>query len=247
MTHFGTCPRCQSVLEKDQVFSGISVCHCGWTGSDTQEDFEKQKDTQVIKALVGFALAIALVLGFSVWTKSSHGFLPYTEFKISLNLATVKDAEKLANVCRTQKNIACVKDAYLYLASKDLLKRNDWMKELARTLYFMGDYPSSVQAYSSYFNATGVAASEKDEQSQYYYAKSLEKSGATKDAIMHYKEVLTYDKDSINLNATKGLVQLLISERRYKEARAIIRKFKRSTRSDIRKHFSQEMKILKYI
>lgn len=216
------CPRCGASLTADRLVNGQAICACGWYAEKNQNRAERKTSRQTVLAMLSAAvvfLGIAVHLinwgpeGFSVaaiYLKRAVGGLDESGYL------------KLNRTCVALAKWNCAKQSY-----RDLYKLKAEAKYLGELAYLEQRTSEAEQAtvtFERYFKAGG-----RDPMMLLRYARLLEAAGRDDDALNIYEAACQAQPPGVlPVQATSGLVKILIKHGQFSAARARIKAFHES-------------------
>ena len=216
MSFTSLCPRCGSEIKN--AHSGIAVCGCGW--SDDSHVVQARVKAEKNVVLVLFLSSMALVLAYvHMVSWGSYAFqIPFTRAAQMTGMLSPAGYEELATACIGLNKFSCAESALLSAYQKS--NQPIYLAKLARFQVRQNKIADAHNSYNAYFKAGG-----QDGEIMIQFAKVLEIENQNKDAIHYYKSSIAARPEVLPIQATSGIVRILMKEGRYKEAYARIIQF----------------------
>jgi tetratricopeptide (TPR) repeat protein len=145
--------------------------------------------------------------------------------------------DKLAKACIGINKWSCAENAMLRSFEKS--KDPGALNRLAILHMQLGQPQKAIVQFESYFKAGG-----NDGRTMLAYAKLLELDKKYRDALKYYKSSISARPDALPVEATGGIIRILIKEGRYREAYAQITSFHKSA-ENAKGYFNTELTQLK--
>ena len=218
------CPRCQNRVSQERALEMIVVCnHCGFTSKEYETKLTGRAERTYVKGVI--LASIIMVLGFAHvvnWDKHWLTVIPLKSKQI-LGQASVKELYKLSVICKDRMKHSCVESTLKDLVAVD---PNDLsaLESLANIQRQLGKLDQASVSYGQYFERGGdlhVAA--------YHYAQVLQGLGRSDEALEYYDKALKLNPGEIQVTVTESYVELLMSLRKYREAKRVIDRIRRSS------------------
>ena len=182
---------------------------------------EKELEKRAIKSM--YIAAAVLVTGFmyvSSWGSYSMS-LPLIKLQQITGTLSPQGYEELAQACMSLGKYDCVREAYMggFKKSADPI----FFAKLGRFEARLGSLQPSINAYGSYFKLGGT-----DADATIQYAKLLEEANLLDEALKFYEAAIPARPEALPIQATAGIVRVMVKQGKYKEARERIMEFHRS-------------------
>ena len=205
------CPRCGTEFNQEHFTSGSVICACGWFDDSTETQATHKIENNTMKAMAAFG--VVFVLGFAhLGSWGNHALsIPFTKIGEFTGMLSADGYRDLAKTCIELNKWQCAEDAYVELASE----RGD-VEGLAQAGTLDAKLNKQQQAlslYQSYEKAGG-----KNSQSLLSYAKILEAASQDNEASRVYEKSIAANPTSLPVQATSGLVRIMIKHGQYAEA-----------------------------
>jgi tetratricopeptide (TPR) repeat protein len=194
---------------------------------------EKQK----VIALIATAVVLFLTyVHFAKWGEHALS-IPVMRLQQVTGILSAPGYEKLAAACIRVNKWSCAENALLksFEKSKDPAALN----RLAILHMQLGQPKKALVHFESYFKAGG-----DDGKTMLAYAKLLELDKKYRDALKYYNSSIASRPDVLPVEATGGIVRILIKEGRYRDAYAQITSFHKSA-ENAKGYFNTELAQLK--
>lgn len=211
MSFHGNCPQCGSHIPQDRYLNGTAICECGWTDSTSIKLRMLDVERKTIYGMIAGCLAIVAFYAHMVNWGSYAFAIPFVKLQQVTGTLSVQGARDLANVCIELNKWNCARNAYL-----GIYRSHGNVEGLADLGHFeirMGDAAAAMNAYAGYFKYGG-----KDGLAALDYAKVLESSGQVDRAIEYYDLSVKERPTKLPVQATAGIVRILIKQGKYEEA-----------------------------
>lgn len=215
-----SCPVCGTPTPPGQADRRFTCGTCGWEESGAPHRGGGQKRRVAAAGWLAMGLIIA---GVSIWQSVSWSpfffeALPL-RIKHTLGLATVDDLLALGALCNTLSRHHCSRTVYGSIIH-DRPDDPRVVANFAMALSNSGDFAGALPYYERYLALGGGAV-----DALYGYARTLRGVGRRDEAIRWYYG--TIQANPKLLDATAGLIELLIQGGRRVEALSVIRAFVR--------------------
>lgn len=205
------CPRCGTEFTSEHHSLGHVVCACGWIDETPVETASKSTEKKSIRAMAAFA--IVFVAGFAhLGSWGSHAFsIPFTKIAQITGTLSADGYRQLAQTCIDLNKWSCAEGAYMDLATS----RGDveGLAQLGSLEARLNKPAQAVAAYQAYEKHGGSTAT-----SLVAYGKVLEAMGNDAEAIRVYEKSIVAKPDALPIQATTGIVRLMMKQGRYAEA-----------------------------
>lgn len=225
------CPRCQEPMVS--LSPGLQICSCGWCGSEVHKRESRKVELKIIMTMVAITIFLCTsVHHVGTWGKNSASVVFY---KLKTIVAPApQDYRSFASICFTAHRWNCVEDAH---AEEYRLSKNPEVIAMQASLKLrLQDRAAATRLYARYFEVGG-----HDVDAKIAYAKILEMNENPEVALKFYSEAASETPaDLLPLEATSGLVRVLIGLGRYQQAKIEILKFHDSA-SNAKGYLNQEL------
>ena len=191
--------------------SGSAICTCGWFDHSTEIQATHKIETNSIKVMLVFG--VLFTLGFAHITSwGNHSLsIPFTKVAELTGLMSPDGYRDLAKTCIELNKWSCAETAYVELAQAGGVIEG---YALAGSLDArLNKIPQSVAAYQAYEKAGG-----KDAVALLNFGKILEASAQDNEATRIYEKSIAAKPDALPVQATTGIVRLMIKHGQYTEA-----------------------------
>lgn len=217
----GFCPQCNSLLNQENYSTGHAICGCGWFDKAVVEQATKRYEKRAISYMAAAVIVMALGFGHMLNWGAYAFSIPLIKVQKITGTLSKEGYHELAQACIAMNKWSCAKDTYI-----DLYKRtgdSSSLKDLAHLQTLLKDPKAAMSTYASYFQVGG-----RDGEAALEYAGLLEVQGYLPDAYKYYEFSIAARPETLPVEATKGIVRMLIKEGRYNEARERILAFHES-------------------
>lgn len=211
MKYHSFCPRCGTEFTQEHFASGSLICACGWHDETVEKQADKKLENLTIKAMIGFA--VVFTLGFAhVASWGNYAFsIPFTKAAEMTGMLSADGYRELAKTCITLNKWSCAEDAYTELAQErgdveGYAQAGDLDAKLSKPA-------QAQQFYQAYEKAGGHNA-----MSLLAYGKLLEAANNDGEAQRVYEKSIAAKPDALPVQATSGIVRLLIKHGQYADA-----------------------------
>jgi tetratricopeptide (TPR) repeat protein len=213
------------------------VCECGWYDRESEVDSNKKMESRKVVVLI--ATAISLCFSYVHLAKWGDDALsvPLMIFQDQVGLLSAQGYEKLAGACIKANKWSCAENAYAKSFEKS--KDASTLNKLATLQLQLGESKKATVQFSSYFKSGG-----KDGAAMLAYAKLLESEKNYKEALQFYRSSAISRTEVLPVQATGGIVRILIKKGRYTEAKSEITRFHKSA-ENAKGYFNTELAQLK--
>ena len=204
------CRKCGKSL---QLIGSHFLCE---QGHSEQFETKRQGKNVVAMSLVAVAVLVAgLFFHFFQW--GNHG--------LSVLLA---DEDKMVQICWELKKYDCVEDSYLSLYKNT--GDASYLSELGKLQFRRKNYEASRETYALYFSKE---TKPEDQESFYYYAHSLARTGKLDAAIEYFDDMLKSKPHVVMVTVVDSYLQILVANNRIKKARSVLQNLKKRSRSAV--------------
>jgi tetratricopeptide (TPR) repeat protein len=222
MSFHGNCPRCGTNIPQERYVSGMAVCECGWSDNTSARRYDLDVERKTIYGLIAGCLAIVAFYAHTVNWGSYALAIPFVKAQQITGTLSTPGYKELADVCITLNKWSCARNAYL-----DIYRKNGNVEGLADLGHFevrMGEVAGATNAYAGYFKYGG-----KDGVAALEYAKVLEQSNDVDHAIEFYELSIAQRPTKLPIQATAGVVRLMMKKGQYEQAYLRIVEFHKSS------------------
>lgn len=211
MTHLGCCPQCNQEIPADRYVSGAAVCKCGWFDPSPVIKRNAHTDKTVLKGMIGASIFLVVAYAHLMSWGSYAVAIPFVKLQQVTGTLSKAGYLELAQVCIDLNKFESAKNAYLdlYRSKRDI----DGLAGLAKLQVRLGETKQSMTAFHAYFNGGGT-----DMDVALKYARVLESENQLGEAVKMYQLAADSSGDLLPVQATTGLVRLLIKQGQYQEA-----------------------------
>lgn len=205
------CPRCGTEFTQTHFASGTTICSCGWFDESVEEQATKKIEGTTIKAMVGFS--VLFVLGFvHLGSWGNHAFsIPFVKAAEVTGLLSSDGLKDLAKTCTDLNKWECAETAYQEMAQD---RGNVEGLAMAANLDAKINKPQQAIAfYQAYEKAGG-----KNAMSLLAFAKLLEGASQDQEAQRVYEKSIAANPSTLPVQATSGIVHLMMKYGQYAQA-----------------------------
>lgn len=211
MSFHGNCPQCGTHIPQDRYETGAAICECGWTDNSPAKRFDGEVEKKTIMGMVVFCLALLAFYGHAMSWGSYAVAIPFVKLQQVTGTLSTQGYRDLADACIGLNKWSCARTAYLeiYTSNRD----PQGLADLGHFEVRLGNTPAALSAYASYFKVggkSGIASLE--------YGKVLETAGQADAAIAQYEESIKAREATLPIQATAGIVRILIKQGKYEQA-----------------------------
>jgi tetratricopeptide (TPR) repeat protein len=221
MSFLGTCPQCSTEIPKDRYVSGFAICECGWSDTTGLRRANKAHDKKAVRSLVaGAVILVALFAHLSTWGSYSAA-IPLVKIQQLTGTLSKAGYLELGENCIALGRFECAKSAYA-----DLFSSNGDASGLALRANLedrLGETAAATNDYAAYFSAGG-----KETKAFVAYGHLLETANRNAEASTAYENAIATTGEVLPVQATTGLVRLLMKEGKYELALERIKAFHES-------------------
>lgn len=224
MTFHNFCPRCNQEFSKKNHVSGIAICECGWSDQTSENKAAMKIEKKAITAM--FAFAVLFTVGFGhLQSWGSHATsIPMIKIKQMTGNLSTQGYRELAQACIELNKWSCAENAYVELAN--LRGDTEGFAELGSLQQRRGLPERAFAAYQEYEKRGG-----NDAFSLVQYGKVLEMLNQDLEAMKIYEKSIAAAPEALPVQATSGIVRLLIKKGSYEEAYVRIIEFHESAQN----------------
>ncbi len=221
----GFCPQCSSEISGEQYATGFAICQCGWSDPTPKVNAEQAAEKTTIAIMIFSAFALVLVFAHMVTWGAGWLSVPILKARELTGTLSRDGYLELAQTCIGAAKYPCAKNAYigLYRSLGDITG----LINLASLQVRLGEADSALATYAAYFKAGG-----QDSEIMLRYAMLLEEKGQTDAALQYFESSIAAQSlaapAALPVNATTGLVRMLIKSGKYVEAETHILNFHES-------------------
>ncbi len=215
------CPRCGTEFAESNFASGAVICSCGWFDDSVETRASHQIENKTIKAMAVFGvLFVAGFLHIGSWGNYALS-IPFTKAAQMTGMLSAEGYRDLAKTCITLNKWDCAETALVELATE----RGDVEGYAqAGSLYSkLNNQQKAIAFYAAYEKAGG-----KNAMSLLNYAKTLEAASQDNEATRVYEKSIAANPQALPVQATSGIVHILIKHGQYQEAYERILTFRAS-------------------
>lgn len=221
MSFLGTCPHCSNEIPQDRYIGGSAICECGWSDKTSLNRVLKQNERKTIRALViGALLTVGLFSHLAIW--GSYALqIPLVELQELTGTLSRQGYLELADACTALGRYACAKSADTEITTS--LNDISGLALRAHLEERLGEGPAALASLTAYFAAGG-----KDATASVAYGRLLEAAGRNDEALKAYDYAVQNPGELLPVQATTGLVHVLMKQGRYQDALTRITAFHES-------------------
>lgn len=220
MLRVDRCPVCQSKIPDNRTLGGIIICQCGWTASQKAKIHEKKIADRSCITLVSICiLLVSIFIQAANWDKYFFTIIPL-KTKQLLGMSNQSDLNAIIRICAERKKQQCTEEAMKqsFDKSKDLKT----LGLLGQMQYQRKAFDKAVATLGLYFKAGG-----KQPEVAFDYARTLGSLGQTREAIRYYKYALNTKQELLRISITRSYAELLIQANLLREAKTVIKAFRK--------------------
>lgn len=215
------CPRCGIEFTHEHHSSGSLICSCGWFDDTNETKAAHKIENTSMKAMAVFGvLFVAGFMHLGSW--GNHAFsIPFTKAAQITGLLSADGYRDLAKTCIELNKWSCAETALVELATE----RGDveGLAQAGSLFAKLNNQQKSLSFYASYEKAGG-----KNAMSLLNYAKVLETSSQDNEATRVYEKSIAANPQALPVQATSGIVHILIKHGQYEDAYERILSFRDS-------------------
>jgi hypothetical protein len=210
-----TCPTCFKSIPAVQSYEGTYVCSCGAKVRTKESSAETAASGRIWIVLLGLLIIVGFIHA-SNWDNYSVEIIPLKTKQI-LKLATPIELRQIADICEDRKKFFCQETA-LIEASLQEPKDRDLLLQIAALQMTREAFAPAQVTLGQYFKLGG-----KDRLARYQLGLALWKLGQIKDAKKHLHYLVFSSKKSLDAQAARTYVSLLMSEKDFASAQKVIK------------------------
>lgn len=224
------CPQCNEVQEYASKQPPKTCPNCQ-SSLNSQKSFKKQNPNQQWGSFKAFLVLIVFLVGgmihISKWNEYSLTIIP---LKISdfLSMTNVQSLEKIYFICDQRKLLSCQEDTLLKLTQKDP-KNRSYLERLAKVQFKMKS-PNITLTYVKYMELGKEKKNTYSTETLHLLAQAVESLHKSQEALALYSLVLSDKKYKHKAQATRGYVNLLLSQRKLLQAKRTILDFRKQNK-----------------
>lgn len=221
MITYTSCPRCGESLTQERFATGSAICQCGWSDPSPSLKAREKSDRKAIQVMIVGAIALAAAYAHLVNWGTYALSIPVVKAEQWTGTLSKEGYNELAKACLGLGKISCAKNAYLelYQSKKDV----DGLASLAKLQIRLNDNETGLRTFSAYFQAGGASA-----DASLHYGRALEEAGRTDEAISFYEKSIAVSGETLPVQATTGIVRILMKQGQYENALSRIQAFHES-------------------
>lgn len=210
MKYHTYCPRCGAEFTAEHHSAGSLICACGWADTTTEVKAEASHQKRSIQIMTGFAfLFVAGLVHVGSW--GNHAFsIPFTKAAELTGLLSTDGYRELAKTCVELNKWSCAEDAYLGAATAGFVEGYAQLGSLDARL---NQPAKALQAYAAYEKSGG-----REQLPLIAFAKLLEGANQDAEATRVYEKSIQVKPEVLAVQATSGLVRIMIKQGHYTEA-----------------------------
>lgn len=221
MNFIGTCPQCSNEIPSNRVLNGFAICECGWCDNSGLNKLNKKNEKATINAMVAGAVALVVVFAYLA-TWGSYSFeIPFVKLRQITGTLSKQGHIELAEACIGLGRYECAKSAFLEISTS--LGDNSGIAMRAKLEERLGESAAALSSYAQYMRTNG-----KDSSAFVAYARLLENANQSEEAFKYYEGAIANAGETLPVQATTGLVRLLMKQGKYEEALTRIQTFHQS-------------------
>ncbi len=209
------CPQCSSELICDHE-TNSAICGCGYsTNTPLSKVYEKRSRSLKKFYAIGALTVLALYMHLMSWGSYATQ-IPGLKLSAMIGTATPATYQTIVDACMQQNKWVCVQDTYLswYKATGDV----ETIAKLGHFRVLLKDYVNAAKAYESYYRIGG-----KDPAVAVQYGLVLEKNNDLDGALKYFGiAIQTSDPGKLPAQATGEIVQILLKQQKFEQARETI-------------------------
>lgn len=211
MKYHSFCPRCGSELTNEQHSTGVAICACGFSDETPTAESIKKTEKTSIQIMLVFSAVVAVGFGYLQSWGQYATTMPFTKLAQMTTGLSPQGYRDLAKACIELNKWACAEEAYIELTTQagDI----QGFAELGSLRNRLKQPEGALQAYEAYEKRGG-----KDAYSLVQYGKLLEAANRDQDATTVYEKSIASSGDALPVQATNGIVRILMKQGRYEEA-----------------------------
>lgn len=211
MKYHSFCPLCGGELTNEQHSTGVAICGCGFADTTPTEVAIKKTEKTSIQIMLGFSVVVAVGFGYlQSWGQYATS-MPFTKLAQMTTGLSNQGYRDLAKACIELNKWSCAEEAYIELTTQagDI----QGFAELGSLRNRLKQPEGALQAYEAYEKRGG-----KDAFSLVQYGKLLEAANRDEEAFKIYEKSIVASGEALPVQATSGIVRLLMKQGRYEEA-----------------------------
>lgn len=209
MTYQNVCPYCGVDLKPK--FMDLNSCSCGWFDKKSETDARKKMERKAAGFFVVATVLISFAFTHSV-TWGSHSLkIPFTTLLKITGLLNEKGYGELAVMCTSAGKYDCTEKSYEKMF--EIGKKPKPLLDLAYFQLRQKKDKEAVASFERYFKARG-----KDGEAMLVYAKLLENTGRTREALRFFDASIKARPEVLPVQATSGIVRIYLKQKKLREA-----------------------------
>jgi tetratricopeptide (TPR) repeat protein len=221
MSFTGFCPVCNSHIPNERYSTGHAICACGWTDPSPVIAARKTGEKEVITVMVGVAIAVALGFAHLASWGSYALTIPVVKIQQLTGTLSAQGYQELANACIRLNKWSCASEAFIEMQA--VTKNPEGLAMLGDLQIRLHETQAALTTYAGYFRVGG-----RDGEAALKYAKLLENHGDTEAAIKYYESSIELRPKILPIQATTGIVRILMRQGRFEDAQKRILAFHES-------------------
>ncbi len=210
MAFMKICPLCSNELNHERLV-GVTLCECGWydKSAEAKKTIVTDKRASVFLAI---SSAVLFLLYVHAATWGNHMLsVPLLRAQQVTGMLSSAGYEELALACIDVNKWSCAENAYFQAHVKS--RKPDALHTLAHLQMRLGKVDAARETYTQYFKVGG-----KSGEAMLAYAKLLEVANDDVQAIKMYEASIEARKEILPIQATGGIVRIMMKQGRYKDA-----------------------------
>lgn len=224
MKYHAFCPRCTQELTADHHTTGVAICGCGWFDSAPFEAETKKTEKKSIIAMTIFAVLATIGYGHAQSWAQYATSIPFTKLQQMTTGLTNQGYRDLAKACIELNKWSCAEEAYMELATE--ARDINGYAELGSLRNRLKQPDGALQAYEYYEKQGG-----KDAYFLVQLGKLQEGANRDQDAMATFEKSIANSGEALPVQATSGIVRILMKQGHYEEAYERIITFRESAQN----------------
>ncbi len=205
------CPRCALEFTNEHHSVGNLSCACGWIDTTGDEKAAQLIEKKTIHVMLAFgAIFTAGLLHVGSWGNYALS-IPFTKAAQFTGMLSSDGYRDLAKSCIQLNKWTCAEDAYTSLATER--GQVEGFAELGSLDARLNKPADALRAYAAYEKNGG-----HDSKALLQFGKLLETANQDAEATRIYEKSIVSNPASLPIQATTGIVRLMMKQGRYSEA-----------------------------
>ncbi len=205
------CPRCALEFTAEHHSTGSLSCACGWIDTTNTEKASLVIEKKTIHVLLAFgAIFTAGLLHVGSWGNYALS-IPFTKVAQVTGMLSADGYRDLAKTCIILNKWSCAEEAYTSLATQRGVA--DGFAELGSLEARLNKSADAVRAYASYEKNGG-----HESKALLQFGKLLESANQDAEATRIYEKSIASNPMALPIQATTGIVRLMMKQGKYVEA-----------------------------